>query len=330
MGQERMTDKVQVPNAERPGAIRGLARTIIREYSILAAVIVAVILLAIVEPAFLTPRNMRNLLDQNAGIGIIACGMTFVIIAGGFDLSVSATFAVSGIVAAIVANATTPALGLLTGVAAGTVIGFANGLIIASLKLNAFLTTLASSIVIRGIGIAISGGFLISVSDASYTALGRGAAFGITYPGIVFVTFVFLFMILLHGTQYGRYVFAVGGNEEAAKLSGINVGLIKGSTFAIAGFTAAIAGIMFSSKVATGIPNSGTGLELQAIAAVVLGGTSISGGSGAIWRTAVGVFLLAIINNAFNIMNLDAYVRDVVTGTLIILAVITNTLTGKR
>ena len=154
--------------------------------------------------------------------------------------------------------------------------------------------------------------------------------FGITYPGIVFVTFVFLFMILLHSTQYGRYVFAVGGNEEAAKLSGINVGLIKGSTFAIAGFTAAIAGIMFSSKVATGIPNSGTGLELQAIAAVVLGGTSISGGSGAIWRTAVGVFLLAIINNAFNIMNLDAYVRDVVTGTLIILAVITNTLTGKK
>lgn len=310
--------------------MKRIAMIVLREYSILAAVILAVIVLSIVEPAFLTPRNMRNLLDQNAGIGIIACGMTFVIIAGGFDLSVSATFAVSGIVAAIVANAAGPVLGLGAGVLAGTLIGLANGLIIASLHLNSFLTTLASSIVIRGIGIAISGGFLISVTDSSYTALGRGAALGVTVPGIVFVVFVVVFALLLHRTQYGRFVFAVGGNEEAAKLSGISVGWVKGSTFAIAGFTAAVAGIMFSSKVATGIPNSGTGLELQAIAAVVLGGTSIAGGSGAIWRTVVGVFLLAIINNAFNIMNLDAYLRDVVTGSLIILAVITNTLTGKK
>ncbi|TIL58663.1 MAG: ABC transporter permease, partial [Mesorhizobium sp.] len=137
-------------------------------------------------------------------------------------------------------------------------------------------------------------------------------------------------MLVLHRTQYGRYIFAVGGNEEAALLSGIRTKTIKGSTFAIAGFAAALAGILLSSKVSTGIPNSGSGIELQAIAAVVLGGTSIGGGAGAIWRTVVGVFLLAIVNNAFNIMNLEPYLREIVTGTIIILAVITNTLTDRK
>ncbi|TIM59269.1 MAG: ABC transporter permease, partial [Mesorhizobium sp.] len=143
---------------------------------------------------------------------------------------------------------------------------------------------------------AISGGYLINVTEKSYSTLGRGTVYGISYPSIAFIMFVLISMLVLHRTQYGRYIFAVGGNEEAALLSGIRTKIIKGSTFAIAGFAAALAGILLSSKVSTGIPNSGTGLELQAIAAVVLGGTSIAGGAGAIWRTVVGVFLLAIIN----------------------------------
>ncbi|MER8454239.1 ABC transporter permease [Mesorhizobium sp. M1428] len=314
----------------RRASIKTCGLRLLKDYAILTALILAIFVLAIVEPAFLTPRNMRNLLDQNAGVGIIACGMTFVIIARGFDLSVSATFAVSGIASALVANATTPALGLLSGLVIGTVIGLANGVLIARLQLNSFLITLASSIVIRGLGIAISGGYLISVTEQSYSVLGLGGIYGITYPSIIFIAFVIASLLVLHCTQYGRYIFAVGGNEEAALLSGVRTKVIKGSTFAVAGFAAALAGILLSSKVSTGIPNSGAGLELQAIAAVVLGGTSIAGGAGAIWRTVVGVFLLAVINNAFNIMNLEAYLRDMMTGTIIILAVAINTLTGRK
>lgn len=325
-----MSAAAETERVERPVGFKKYGLNLLKDYAILIAVILAIIVLAVVEPAFLTFRNLRNLLDQNAGIGIIACGMTFVIIARGFDLSVSATFAVSGITAALIANASSPALGLASGVVVGTVIGLANGILIARLQLNSFLITLASSIVIRGFGIAISGGYLINVTEKSYSTLGRGTVYGITYPSIAFILFVLISMLVLHRTQYGRYIFAVGGNEEAALLSGIRTKIIKGSTFAIAGFAAALAGILLSSKVSTGIPNSGAGLELQAIAAVVLGGTSIAGGAGAIWRTVVGVCLLAIINNAFNIMNLEAYLREIVTGAIIILAVITNTLTGRK
>ncbi len=306
------------------------SRSLLRSYSIVILVVVATAIIALVEPAFLTTRNFRNLLDQNAGIGIITCGMTFVIIAGGFDLSVAAIFAVAGIVAALVANQAGPVVGLLAGVAAGPILGAINGVLIARLRLNSFLTTLASSIVIRGIGVALSGGFLIAVTDALFPRLGRGNLGGITYGGMIFIAFAIVSALVLHRTQFGRYVFAVGGNEEAARLSGIRTGVIKGATFVISGFAAGLAGIIAASKVATGIPNSGSGLELSAIAAVVLGGTAISGGSGAIWRSILGVFLLAIINNAFNIMNLEPYLRDMVTGSIIILAVIANSMSGGK
>lgn len=195
--------------------------SLLKDYAILIALVLAIIVLAVVEPAFLTFRNLRNLLDQNAGIGIIASGMTYVIIGRGFDLSVSATFAVSGIAAALVSNASAPTVGLMSGVVIGTLIGLANGILIARLQLNSFLITLASSIVIRGCGIAMSGGYLINVTENSYSTLGRGTVYGITYPSIAFILFVLISMLVLHRTQYGRYIFAVGGNEEAALLSGI-------------------------------------------------------------------------------------------------------------
>lgn len=301
-----------------------------RRYAILLVTIVATAALAWTEPAFLTERNLRNLLDQNAGIGIIACGMTFVIIAGGFDLSVAATFALSGVVAALVALQFGDVTGLLAGAAVGPLIGILNGLLVARLHLNAFLTTLASSIVIGGIGIAVSNGFVVTVTSPHFSLLGRGTLWGLTIPSIIFICFALISAALLHQNQFGRYVFAVGGNAEAARLSGIRVGLIQAATFAFSGFAASLAGVMAASKVSAGIPTSGAGLELQAIAAVVLGGTSILGGAGAIWRTIVGLFLLAIINNAFNIMNIEPYIRNIVTGMVIIIAVAINTMTERR
>jgi ribose transport system permease protein len=318
---------------ERPGRV-GFVRThavpFVRDYAVLVTLVIIVIVMALNSPAFLSIRNFRNLIDQNVGVGLIACGMTAVIIAGGFDLSVAAMFGFCGVLSAIIANNVDPAVGILVGVAVGPVAGAINGFLVSVLRLNSFLTTLASSIVIRGVGIGVSGGYLITVTKPEYPVLGRGTFWSITYAGWIFIGLAVVSAIVLHRTQWGRYVYAVGGNEEAARLSGIRVGLVRAETFALTGFMAALAGVLEASKVSSGIPNAGIGIELQSIAAVVLGGTSILGGSGAIWRTIVGVFLLAVINNAFNIMNVAPYLRDVVTGCIIIAAVFVNTIAGRK
>ena len=306
------------------------ALPILRDYAVLLTIVCIMIAMSLTSPAFLTVRNFRNLLDQNVGVGVIACGMTAVIIAGGFDLSVAAVFGFCGVVSAIVANNVDPAVGILVGLAVGPIAGAVNGLLIAALRLNSFLTTLATSIVIRGVGIGVSGGYLITVTKPAYAVLGRGTFLSITFAGWIFVGVAIVSAIVLHGTQWGRFIYAVGGNEEAARLSGVRVGLIRASTFALTGFMAALAGVLQASKVSTGIPGAGAGIELQSIAAVVLGGTSILGGSGAVWRTIVGVFLLAILNNAFNITNVDPYLRDIVTGCIIVAAVFVNTVSGRK
>ena len=330
MDEESKEQSAQGPSRTRGATARLRNTQLVRDYAVVGLMIALIIALSLTTPAFFTARNFLNVLDQNASIGIIACGMTLVIIAGGFDLSVGAIFAVCGVLAAVVAKEVNPFLGLVVGTAAGPLLGIVNGLLIARLQLNSFLTTLASSIAIRGLGIAISGGFLITITDTSFAILGRGTVFSMRYAVIIFVAFVIASAIILHGTKWGRFIYAVGGNEEAARLSGIRVGLIRASTFAFSGFAAGLGGVLATSRVSTGIPSSGVGLELLAIAAVVLGGTSIMGGAGAVWRTMVGVFLLAFINNGFNILNVEPYVREIFTGSIIILAVAINTMTGRK
>jgi ribose transport system permease protein len=298
---------------------RGIAT--VRDYGIVLAFLALFVTLTFASPAFFSSSNLLNILDQNAAVGIMACAGTFVFIAGGFDLSVAAVFALSGVVAAKVAVSMGVAPGLLAGVLAGLAVGVVNGVATTVGRVNAFVATLATSIMVRGLAVLISGGLLITVVDASFRTLGTGTIGDVKYTILVWLVFALLSGFVLSRTTIGRSVYACGGNPEAARLSGVRVSLVRASTFAFSGLAAGLAGIIEASRVATGQADSGAGLELAVIAAIVIGGTSIAGGEGAIWRTVLGVLLLALIGNGFNLLSINASYQQMFQGAIILGAV---------
>jgi ribose transport system permease protein len=293
----------------------------LRDYAIIGSFLALFVVLSLSSDVFLTSRNLLNILDQSAAVGIIACGATLVIIAGGFDLSVAAIFAISGVVATKLAGPLGSEVAIVAGVLTGLGLGVLNGLLVTLGGVHSFIATLASGIVFRGIALIITGGLLVSVTEPSFTTIGRGELAGVKYSVWIFAAFFALTAFLLTRTTLGRFIYAVGGNAEAARLSGIRVELVRTATFAISGLGAGIAGVVVASRVASGQADAGAGLELTAIAAVVLGGTSILGGEGAVWRSVVGVLILAMIGNGFNLLDLDPLYQQIVEGSLILLAV---------
>lgn len=300
---------------------RGIGIATIRDYAVLVTFAALFVALSIASPAFLTTRNLLNILDQSAPVGIIACAATLVIIAGGFDLSAGAIFALAGVVAAKIANGVTPLVGLLAALLVATALGVVNGGLVSGFRINPFVATLSTGMMIRGLAVVITGGFLVTVKDRSYTTIGRGSFLSIKYSVVLFAAFILVSSFLLARTNLGRNVYAVGGNPEAARLSGLRVGWVRTVTFAISGFAAGLAGLIASSRVSTGQADAGSLIELTAIAAVVIGGTSIAGGEGAIWRTVVGVLLLALIGNGFNMLSVEPFYQDIVKGAIIVVSV---------
>ncbi len=300
----------------------------LQSYAVLIMMVILVIALSLLSDSFLTVQNLLNILNQNAPLAIMAAAMTLVIIAGGFDLSVGAIFAMGSVVSAWLAINVDPFVGLAVAPLVGLALGYANGLAITLLSVHSFLATIATSLIFRGIATVISDGRLISARLDNFIWLGRGKFLGVFNAVWIMVIFALVLSFVLTRTTFGRRVFSVGGNEEAAILSGIRTDRIKIATFAIAGFAAGLASIITTSRVALGQASAGTGMELQAIAAVILGGTSIYGGSGAVWRSIAGVFLLALIANGFNILNVDPFYRDLTTG-LVILAAIGISASGR-
>ena len=292
-----------------------------RDYAVLILIILLMIVLSLASDAFLTPRNLLNILNQNAPLAIIACALTLVIIVGGFDLSTGAIFAVASVSSAWIAINYNPYIGLLIAPIIGIILGYLNGIIITTFKVHSFLSTIATSLVFRGLAILITGGFLIPVRMKEFTWLGREKIFEVHVAVYVLIVFAILSTFILTRTTIGRYIFAIGGNEDASILSGIKVNLVKIFAFSFCGFAAGIAAAIQVSRISLGTSQAGVGMELQAIAAVILGGTSIYGGSGAVWRSIAGVMLLALINNGFNILNADPFYKDLTTGLVIIAAV---------
>lgn len=301
----------------------------LQTYAVLILIVALMIALSLMSDSFLTGRNLLNILNQNAPLAIMASAMTLVIIVGGFDLSVGAIFAMGSVTSAWLAVNVDPYLGLLLAPFVGLALGFANGLAITTLRVHSFLATIATALIFKGIAVALSDGRLISVRLDEFTWLGRGRFLGVFNSVWLMVAFALILTFLLTRTTFGRRVFSVGGNEEAAILSGIRTNRIKIAAFAIAGFAAGLASIITTSRVAVGQATAGDGLELQAIAAVILGGTSIYGGQGAVWRSLAGVFLLALVNNGFNILSIDPFFRDLTMG-LIILAAVGLSAVGQR
>jgi len=252
--------------------------------------------------AFLTPENLLNVLRQNSMLGLVALGMTFVILTGGIDLSVGAILAVAGVIAANLAEQGL-IIALVAAVGAATVLGLINGLVIAKARIQPFIVTLAMMIAARGLALAATGEQSVRITGAneSFTWLGRGSISFLPVPIIILiVAFAFGWLVLNH-TRFGRNIFAVGDNDEAARLMGLNINRVTIAVYAISGALAGLAGVILASRLGTGQPVAGVGWELDAIAAVVIGGTLLTGGQGSILSTLVGVLLLGVIFNLFNL-----------------------------
>jgi ribose transport system permease protein len=298
--------------------------TILRDYGIVVAFIALFITLSIASDVFLTKDNLINLAFQAAPVGIMACGGALVFIAGGFDLSVGAIASFAAVIAgkAYVGAGIPVWPALILGALTGLGFGIGNGLLVTVARVNAFIATLATSIIIYGIAIAVTGGFLISIDAESWATLGLGTVWSINYPIFVWAGFALVCGFLLSRTTFGRYVYAAGGNAEAARLSGVRVGVVRTATFAISGLSGGIAGVILASEVGTAQADSGNAANtFDAITAVVLGGVSILGGEGAIWRAVLGAFFLQMIGNGFNLLNVKPEYQNVFKGAILVLAV---------
>jgi ribose transport system permease protein len=302
----------------------------LRDYGIVVAFVALFVALTLSTSTFATTRNFGNILDQYAALGLLAIGETVCIIAGVFDLSAGAIVSVSGVVATKTALSVSPEFGLVAGVLTGIGLGVVNGTVIHLTRINSFIGTLATSIVFAGFAILITGGNIVTVKDAAFGKVGQNSVLGIKFTGWTFLVFTVLAALLLARTVFGRYVYAVGGNPEAARLSGIRVGLIRGACFAFSGAAAGLAGMLLASRTQSAQANLGAGMELTAISAAVVGGTSIFGGEGAVWRGFLGVLLLAIIGNGFTLLNVDTTYQQIVYGTLILVAVAADQLLRRR
>lgn len=302
-----------------------------RDYAVLILLVIILVVLALMSPSFLTAPNLLNIVTQNAPLAIIAVAGTFVIISGNFDLSVAAIYAVGSVAAAVVAvNTGSLLVALLVPPVIGVLLGLVNGLVVAKLRIHSFLATLATSMIYGSIAVLVTGGMLITVTIDGFSVLGRERTFGLFNAIWVLIVVIVVGTVLLTRTTFGRHVFAVGGNPAAAELSGLSVDRIRITVFALSGLAAGIASAIGVSRISSGQPLAGGGLELQAIAAIVLGGTSINGGAGAVWRSIAGVFLIALIGNGFDLMNFNPQTKNLVTGVIILVAVAVGVIGRRR
>ena len=281
---------------------------------------------------FLTPKNMFNILRQNASNLFLATGMTMVIILGGIDLSVGSVIALSGVVAAgCVVNFGLPeAVGFIAAIAVGAAVGLFNGFIICKTDIPPFIVTLASMNITKGIALVLTGGAPIRCMTDAFKFPGAGYVGPVPTPVILMFIIFILAALMINKTQLGRHIYAVGGNVQAAKFSGISVQKVKFIVYAYTGVMAGIAGVVIASRLYSGQPTAGDGAEMDAIASVVVGGTSMSGGSGRIGGTLIGVLIIGVLNNGLNLLGVDSNFQYVVKGLVILLAVYVDFLRNKK
>lgn len=291
------------------------------------------IVTSLLTDRFLSPLNLNNILVQSSIMAVIAMGMTFVIIGGGFDLSVGSTAALSACTSAMVMLEAGIGAGVVAGIAAGAFVGLVNGIIIAYLKVNPFITTLGTMVLFRGVVFLITGGAPVEGEfglPSSFVAFGSMRILGI--HALVWVPIILLVVLswVMHATPFGRQIYATGGGREAAFLSGVPVARITASTYVICGALAGVAGVMLAARLQSGQPTAGEFYELTAIAAVVLGGAALHGGEGTLYKSVIGVFIMIILGNSLNLLNVDSYWQRVAVGAVIIIAAAADSLRSKR
>ncbi len=274
-------------------------------------------------PNFATVVNMKGLGLAISMSGIVACGMLFCLAAGEIDLSVASVIACAGVVTAVVINMTqNVAVGILAGLGLGIAVGLINGFVIAKLKINSLITTLATMQIARGLGYIISDGKAVGITKEEFFELGYQDIFGVPLPIVFTIICIAIFGFLLSKTTYGRNTLAIGGNEEASRLAGINVDRTKLIIFVVSGIVSALAGIILAARMTSGQPMTSIGFELVAISACVLGGVSLNGGVAKISFIIAGVLILGTIENAMNLLNISPFAQYVVRGLILLIAVI--------
>lgn len=291
-------------------------------HGIVVAFVALFITLSLASGSFLTKSNLLNVLESNSEVGIIACAFTLVVVAAGLDLSVGAIYAFAGIIAGEITISHGVVAGVAAGVAAGAAMGAFNGLVVTVGRVNSFIGTLATGIVIRSLALVVTGGYRsLPAQSTGFTALGRGAFLGIAWTVWIFAATAVVCGFILARGRFGRAAGMVGLSQTVARLSGIAVERVRFFTFVASGLAAGVAGVLVASRSGQAGPEAGTGLELPVIAAVAIGGTSISGGDGAVWRTVIGVLFIGLVNNGLNLLGVDSRYQDLVLGALILGAV---------
>ena len=300
-------------------------KQLLQKYGPLLALLLIVVVITILEPSFMTTTNVLNVLRQVSISALIAFGMTFIILTGGIDLSVGSTLALTGAIAAsMLASGMDPVFVMLVTLLLGAVLGMINGVIIAKGKVAPFIATLATMTIYRGLTLVYTDGSPISGLGDSITfqMVGKGYFFGIPVPVLTMLIAFFALWFILHKTTFGRRVYAVGGNENASRLSGINTDRVKIMVYSLTGMLAALSAIILTSRLNSAQPTAGTSYELDAIAAVVLGGTSLTGGKGWIFGTLVGALIIGVLNNGLNLIGVSSFFQQVVKGVVILIAVL--------
>lgn len=298
----------------------------------LIGLIIFAVIVSVLNPRFLTHANILNVLRQTSINSIIAIGMTLVILTGGIDLSVGSILAFCGAVMASLLNAGhNPILALIVTLALGLVFGFFNGFLVSKMKLQAFIVTLVTMTFLRGATLVFTEGKPITVDDGGllFENIGGGYLFDIPIPIYIMIALFVAGHYLLMHTKFGRYTYAIGGNEEATKLSGINVDKVKMWVYGLCGMLSALAGVILTSRLYSAQPTAGSGYELDVIAAVVLGGTSLAGGVGRVTGTALGALIIGVLGNALNLLNVSSYYQMMIKAIVILIAVLIDRKSNK-
>jgi L-arabinose transport system permease protein len=306
-------------------------RILLEEWSLILIFIVLFVILSLSVEYFFSVQNLVGLALSVSQIGMVACTMMFCLACRDFDLSVGSIVAFAGLLCATLISQTgSIALGIGVSLAAGALIGAINGLIIARLRINALITTLATMEIVRGLGFIVSGGQAIGISNEAFFALGNTMVLGIPVPVLVTIACFVVFGVALNKTTYGRNILAIGGNPDAARLAGVNVTRSRILVFLFQGLICALAGVILASRITSGQPNAAMGFELNVMSACVLGGVSLAGGRATISGVIVGVLIMGTVENAMNLQNIDAFYQYLVRGMILLAAVTIDQLKNRN
>ena len=308
-----------------------MTSNLIRRFGLLIIILLMVTVMSFVAPVFRTPGNLINILRQVSINGILAVGLTFVILTGGIDLGVGSLVAVTGvIVGSMLLNGHSVVESIAVSMFVSILFGIFNGVMIAYFGLPPFIATLATQTIGNGFALVYSNGRPFAISNEVFKNIGKGSIVGIPIPIIIMVSVCVVALLVLNFTTFGRHIFALGGNRNAAKLSGVRTRRVELLVYVISAFCAAVVGIILASRISSGQPTAGKGYELDAIASVAIGGTSMSGGVGQLSGTIMGFIIIGILSNSLTLLNVSSFYQDIVKGFIILFAVLMDMRTKKR